>query len=153
MANTYTTIHIQIVFAVKFRRAMIDKAWKEELFKYIAGIIEKHGHKLIVINGTANHIHILIGCKPHQSLSDLVQDIKGGSSKWINERKFTPLKFAWQEGYGAFSYSYSHLPKVIEYIKNQENHHKKITFMDEYKTFLKLFEVEFDERYILKEPE
>ena len=110
-------------------------------------------HKLIIINGVSNHIHILIGYRPHQSLSDLLQDIKGGSSKWINEKKLSSKKFAWQEGYGAFSYSHSHLPKVINYIKNQEQHHKKITFIDEYRSFLKSYEVEYDERYILKEPE
>jgi REP element-mobilizing transposase RayT len=134
-------------------RNVVRTTWKEELYKYIAGIILKQNHKLIIINGTENHIHILIGYKPHQSLSDLVQDIKGGSSKWINDRKFTRNKFAWQEGYGAFSYSHSHLPKVINYIKNQENHHKKITFVDEYKAFLKFFDIEFNERYTLKEPE
>lgn len=153
MANTYTTIHIQIVYAVKYRAALISNEWKGELYKYIAGIITKQKHKLIVINGTANHLHILIGFKPHQSLSELVQDIKGGSSKWINEKRLTKTKFAWQEGYGAFSYSQSHLTKVIDYINKQEKHHKTISFTDEYKKFLKLFKVDFDERYILKEPE
>lgn len=132
---------------------MIDNIWKDELYKYITGIIQTQRHKLVIINGVADHVHILIGYRPHQSLSDLVQDIKGSSSKWINEKKFTRSKFAWQEGYGAFSYSHSHLSKVINYIKNQEQHHKKITFMEEYKSFLKNYDVEFDERYILKEPE
>ena len=132
---------------------MIDNSWKDELYKYISGIIQQQKHKLIIINGVPNHIHILIGYRPHQSLSDLLQDIKGGSSKWINEKKLTRKKFEWQEGYGAFSYSHSHLPRVINYIKNQEQHHKKITFMDEYRSFLKSYEVEFDEQYILKEPE
>lgn len=153
MANTYTTIHIQIVFAVKYRTALINNEWKEELCKYIAGVIKNQKHKLIIINGTTNHLHILVGLKPHQSLSDLVQDIKGGSSKWINERKLTTVKFAWQEGYGAFSYSQSHLEKVIHYIKNQEKHHKTITFTDEYKKFLELFKVDFDDRYVLKDPQ
>lgn len=133
--------------------AMIDNIWKDELYKYITGIIQTQKHKLLIINGVADHVHILIGYRPHQSLSDLVQDIKGSSSKWINERKFTRLKFRWQEGYGAFSYSHSHLSEVINYIKNQEQHHKKITFMDEYKSFLKTYDVAFDERYILREPE
>lgn len=132
---------------------MIAPSWKNELYKYIIGIIKKQKHKPIIINGVQDHIHLLIGQRPHQSLADLMQDIKGSSSKWINEKKFTKSKFAWQEGYGAFSYSHSHLSKVIEYIKNQEKHHKKITFMDEYKSFLKSFDVEFDERYILKDPE
>ena len=153
MGNTYTQIHLQIIFAVRFRAAMIAPSWKNELYKYIIGIIKKQKHKPIIINGVQDHIHLLIGQRPHQSLADLMQDIKGSSSKWINEKKFTKSKFAWQEGYGAFSYSHSHLSKVIEYIKNQEKHHKKITFMDEYKSFLKSFDVEFDERYILKDPE
>jgi REP element-mobilizing transposase RayT len=131
---------------------MIDKVWKDELYKYITGIIQQQKHKLIIINGIPNHIHILIGYRPHQSLSDLLQDIKGSSSKWINEKKLTSNRFAWQEGYGAFSYGHSLLPKVINYIKNQEQHHKKIIFMDEYRSYLKSYEVEYDERYILKEP-
>ncbi len=153
MSNTYTQIHIQIIFAVQYRRAMIDSIWKDELYKYITGIIQTQKHKLLIINGVADHVHILLGYRPHQSLSDLLQDIKGSSSKWINEKKFTRSKFAWQEGYGAFSYSHSHLSKVINYIKKQEQHHKKKTFMEEYKSFLKAYEVEFDERYILREPE
>lgn len=153
MSNTYTQIHIQLIFAVQYRMAMIDKIWKDELYKYITGIIQKQKHKLVIINGVNDHIHILLGYRPHQSLSDLLQDIKGSSSKWINENKLTKIKFAWQEGYGAFSYSHSHLSKVISYIKNQEQHHKKITFMNEYRSFLKSYEVEFDERYVLKEPE
>ena len=152
MANTFTQIHLQLIFAVKFRAAMIGEEWKNELHKYLAGIVEKHKHKLIVVNGVSDHVHMLIGYRPHQSLSDLLQDIKGSFSKWINEKKLTKSKFAWQQGYGAFSYSHSHLQRVINYINNQKNHHKKITFMDEYKAFLKAFEVEYDERYILKEP-
>ncbi|MCX6149028.1 MAG: IS200/IS605 family transposase [Ignavibacteriales bacterium] len=153
MSNTYTQIHIQIIFAVQYRRAIIDGIWKDELYKYITGIIQAQKHKLVIINGVADHVHILIGYRPHQSLSDLLQDIKGSSSKWINESKFTRSKFAWQEGYGAFSYSHSHLSRVINYIKNQEQHHKKITFTEEYKSWLKAYNIEFDERYILREPE
>ncbi len=152
MANTYTQIHLQLIFAVKYRAAQIDKSWKDELYKYITGIVQGNNHKLVIVNGVQDHLHLLVGFRPHQSLSDLLQDIKGQSSKWINERKFTKSKFNWQEGYGAFSYSHSHLSNVINYIKNQEEHHKKEKFMDEYKGFLKNFEVEFDERYILKEP-
>lgn len=133
--------------------AMINDKWKDELYKYITGIIQTQKHKLLIINGIADHVHILLGYRPHQSLSDLLQDIKGSSSKWINEKKFTLSKFAWQEGYGAFSYSHSDVSKVINYIKNQEEHHKKLTFLDEYKSFLKTYDVAFDERYILREPE
>ena len=152
MANTYTQIHLQLIFAVKYREAVITNIWKNELYKYISGIIQQQKHKLIIVNGVADHIHLLIGFRPHQALADLMQDIKGSSSKWINENKFTRSKFSWQEGYGAFSYSHSHLSNVINYIKNQENHHRKITFIDEYKAFLKTYEVEYDERYILKDP-
>ena len=133
--------------------AMINDKWKDELYKYITGIIQAQKHKLLIINGTADHVHILLGYRPHQSLSDLLQDIKGSSSKWINEKKFTKSKFVWQEGYGAFSYSHSDLSNVIKYIKNQEEHHKKLTFLDEYKSFLNAYDVAFDERYILREPE
>ncbi len=152
MANTYTQIHLQLIFAVKYRAAVIKNDWKNDLYKYIAGIIENQKHKLLIINGVADHIHILIGYRPHQSLSELLQDIKGDSSRWINENNLTQSNFSWQQGYGAFSYSHSHLPQVINYIKNQEKHHEKIPFMDEYKLFLKTYEVEFDERYILKDP-
>ena len=153
MANAYTQIHLQLVFAVKYRRALIARSWEVELYKYITGIVQNQKHKLLKINGMEDHLHVLIGYRPHQSLSDLLQDIKGDSSKWINERNFTNSKFAWQGGYGAFSYSHSHLKRVMRYIENQREYHKKSSFIDEYRNLLKLFEVEYDERYILKEPE
>jgi REP element-mobilizing transposase RayT len=152
MANTYTQIHIQFVFAVKYRNGLIHASFKEELYQYISGIIKANNHKLLAINGMPDHLHIFIGMRPTQSISDLLQDIKGSSSKWINEKKFLKVKFEWQEGYGAFSYSKSHVNNVINYIKNQENHHKKETFKEEYLKFLKVFEIEYDERYIFKEP-
>jgi putative transposase len=150
MANTYTQIHIQAIFAVQNRECTIQKQWKDELYKYISGIVKGNNHKMLSINGMPDHVHVLFGMRPVQSLSDLMQDIKGNSSKWINDRKFVKDKFSWQEGYGAFSYSKSHLPQIIEYIERQEEHHKKKTFMEEYKGFLEKFEVEFDERYIFK---
>lgn len=107
MPNTYTQVHIQFVFAVKYRDSCIHTSWKDELYKYITGIIQNNKHKLITINGMSDHIHILIGLRPTQSISDLIQDIKGNSSKWINEKKFVKGKFEWQEGYGAFSYGKS----------------------------------------------
>jgi REP element-mobilizing transposase RayT len=152
MANTYTEIHIQFVFAVKHRDGLIHSSFKSELYQYIAGIIKNHDHKLLAINGMSDHIHILIGMRPTQSISDLLQDIKGNSSKWINEKKFLKIRFEWQEGYGAFSYSKSQVNKVIDYIKNQEQHHKVKTFREEYLEVLKLYEVEYDERYIFKDP-
>lgn len=148
MSNTYTQIHIQFVFAVKFRKALIQPIWKDELFKYITGIIQKNNHKLLAINGMPDHIHILIGLRPTQSISDLMQLVKSNSSKWVNEKGFLSSKFEWQEGYGAFSYSKSHLKNVIRYIENQEQHHKKKTFLEEYVEFLEKFEVEYDSRYI-----
>lgn len=150
MANTYTQIHLQVVFAVKRRTGLIQKEWQDELYKYITGIVQTHGHKLLAINGMPDHLHIFFGMRPTQSLSELMQDIKGGSSKWINEKKFTKEKFEWQEGFGAFSYSKSQASKVIAYVQNQELHHSKITFLAEYKEFLRRFDVEYDERYIFR---
>ena len=150
MANTYTQIHLQVVFSVQNRECIIQKQWQDELYKYISGIIHNNGHKLLAINGMPDHLHILFGMRPIQSLSDLMQDIKGSSSKWVNEHKWVQGKFKWQEGYGAFSYSKSQLPQVIQYIKNQEEHHKKKTFMEEYRQILEHFDIDFDERYIFK---
>lgn len=151
MANTYTQIHIQFVFAVRFREAVIHSSWKDELYRYMTGIVQNNKHKLIAINGMPDHIHILIGMRPTQSISDLMQDIKGSSSKWINQKGFIKGKFEWQEGYGAFSYGKSQVKDVIAYIENQEQHHSRKTFRDEYLDFLKKFDVEYDEQYIFKE--
>jgi len=150
MANTYTQIHIQAVFVVQNRDCVIHKSWKNELYKYITGIIQNHNHKVLAINGMPDHVHVLFGMRPTQSLSDLMQDIKGDSSKWINEKGYVKGKFSWQAGYGAFSYSKSHVENVIAYIQNQEIHHKKKTFMEEYIEFLEKFEVDYDERYVFK---
>jgi len=153
MANTYTKIYIQFVFAVQDRLSLIQNAWKDELYKYITGIVQNNKHKLIAINGMANHIHVFVGYKPHQLIPDLLQDIKGSSSGWINEKRFVKGKFQWQEGYGAFSYSHSQIDNVVKYIINQEQHHKTITFSDEYIAFLNKFNIDYDERYILKDIE
>jgi putative transposase len=153
MANTYTQIHLHLIFAVQNRKSLIQNSWKDRLHEYITGIVQQNTHKMIIINGMPDHLHIAIGMRPTQSLSDLMQDIKGNSSKWINDNKLATGKFQWQEGYGAFSYNKSLLPKLIDYIKNQEAHHKKKTFLEEYKEFLKAFEIEYDERYIFKELE
>ena len=153
MANTYTQLHIQFVFAVKFRAALIAQEWKRDLHKYITGIIQANDHKMLQINSMPDHIHIFIGMRPVQSISSLVQNVKAESSKWIKEKEWCNESFAWQEGYGAFSYSKSHVPDVIRYIQNQELHHKKETFLDEYRHFLKAFEIEYDEQYIFKVPE
>lgn len=149
MANTFTQIYLHIVFAVQNRTSLIQLEWRDELYKYITGIVKNNKHKLIAINGTANHIHIAIGYKPHQLIPDLLQDIKGNSSKWINEKRLVKGKFKWQAGYGAFSFSHSHIDAVSQYIINQEEHHKRKTFREEYIQLLKKYDVPFDEKYIL----
>ena len=151
MANTYTQIHLQFVFAVKYRNGLIHSSFKKELYQYISGIIKAHNHKLLAINGMQDHLHILVGMRPSQSVSDLMQDIKANSSKWINEKKFLKVKFEWQEGYGAFSYSKSHVQNVIHYIQNQEEKHKVKSFNEEYLDFLNAFEIDYDERYVFKD--
>ena len=150
MANTYTQIHIQVVFSVQDRHCIIRNSWKDELYKYITGIIKNKGHKVLAINGMPDHIHVFFGMRPAQSLSGLMQDIKGDSSKWINQKGFVDQRFSWQEGYGAFSYSKSDVDRVVDYIGNQEKHHLKKTFTEEYHDFLVKFHVDFDERYVFK---
>lgn len=151
MANTYTQIHVHFVFAVKYRQAVIHTNWKNDLYKYISGIIKNNNHKVLAINGVSDHVHVLIGIRPAQSISELMKSIKQNSSKWINENKFTNIHFEWQEGYGAFSYSKSQLSAVADYIEHQEEHHKKKTFKEEYINFLEKFEVDYDEKFIFKE--
>ena len=150
MANTYTQIYIHVVFAVQERAGLIKQEWKEALFKYIAGILKNQGIKLIAIGGVEDHIHILFGIKPNITLSDLVRDIKAGSSKYINENGFVRGKFYWQEGFGAFSYSRSQIDAVAKYILNQEKHHAGKSFKDEYKGLLDRFEIGYDDRYLFK---
>ncbi len=153
MANTYTQIHIQAVFPVKYRISQIQNEWKDELCKYITGIVQNHKHKMLAINGVSDHLHIFFGMRPTQSLSDLLQDIKGGSSQWVNDQKITRRKFEWQQGYGAFSYCSSEVEKVIAYIHNQELHHRKQSFLEEYKLLLTEFEIDYNQQYIFKELE
>jgi putative transposase len=153
MANTYTQIHLQFVFAPKFRASLIHPSWEDELFKYISGVVQNNKHKMLCINGMPDHLHMLIGFHTTQSIADLMQDVKGASAKLINDKKLTKSRFEWQVGYGGFSYSKSQNPTIINYINNQKEHHKKKTFMEEYKLFLKKFEVDYDEQYIFHEPE
>jgi putative transposase len=148
MANTYTQLYIHLVFAVKSRQCLIPRDHKDELQKYITGIVKNKKHKLIAIENEPDHIHILVGLKPDQSISDLVKEIKTGSSLWLNEQPWMPQHFNWQDGFGAFSYSRSQLDHVIAYIRNQEAHHKKQTLREEYIAMLKAFGVEYDERYL-----
>ena len=151
MANTYTQLYFHIVFAVKGRSNYISEQWKDELYKYISGIIANKDQKLMIVNGVPNHIHLLIGTKPNCNLSDLIRDIKANSSKWINEKKFTNFHFECQTGFGAFTVSQSVVPNVIEYIKNQEEHHRKKTFKEEYVEFLKAYQIDFKDEYLFDE--
>ena len=153
MANTYHQIFIHIIFAVKHRRALIRDKWKSELFAVIGNLINETGCKTIIVNGTEDHVHCLLRLKPDLSVSLVVKNAKSKSSKWVNESGILDSRFEWQAGFGAFSYSKSQLPDVIKYIQTQEEHHKKLTFLEEYVQFLKKFEVDYDERYIFKMPE
>ena len=150
MASTFSQIYIQIVFAVKGRENLIAKHWKDELHKYISGIITNKGQKSIIVNGVEDHVHIFVGLRPAMAISDLVRDIKNNSSNFINEKKFIKGKFSWQEGYGAFSYAHSQIEQVYNYILNQEKHHHKQTFKEEYLEFLQKFEIEYNEKYIFE---
>jgi putative transposase len=148
MSNTYSRIYIQSVFAVKFREAIIAPSWEDELQKYITGIVQNQGQKMLAINGTSDHIHLLIGMKPTCNLSDLMRDVKRSSTQFVQEKKFTRYKFQWQERFGAFSYEEESLDRVINYIKNQKEHHKKMTFKEEYCALLQKFKIEYEEEYL-----
>jgi len=150
MASTYSQIYIQVVFAVKGRGNHLQELWRDEVFKYIAGIIRGKKQKSIIVNGTSNHIHILTGLKPSMTLSDLVRDIKNNSTNFINRSNFVRGKFLWQDGYGAFSYSRSQINDVYQYILNQEEHHRKKTFREEYHEFLKEFDIDFEDKYLFE---
>lgn len=150
MANTYTQIHIHSVFAVQNRLALIRTDWQDRLYQYIIAIIQNYGHKVLSIGGMPDHVHVLFGFRPTQSLADLMQHIKRNSSEWINKERLVLGKFSWQEGYGAFSYSKSQIGQVAKYIENQEEHHKKRTFVEEYQKILTDFGLEYNERYIFK---
>ncbi len=148
MADTYSQIYIQIVFSVQNRKALIHESFETELYKYITGIIQTKGQKLIAINGMPDHIHIFIGMKPNCCLSDLVRDVKKSSNSFINEKQFTNVPFRWQEGFGAFSYSYSQIDTIVNYIKNQKSHHQTQSFKEEYLEFLDKFKIEYKDEYL-----
>ena len=150
MANTFSQIYIQTVFAVSNRQSLIESEFKEELYKYMTGIVRNQGHKLISINGMPDHVHILIGLRPAMALADLVQQIKADSTNFINRRKLVHGRFSWQEGYGAFSYGHSQLDTIIRYIQNQEKHHQRRSFKDEYLTLLRKFDIGFEDKYVFK---
>lgn len=148
MAGTYSQIYIQFVIVVKGREHLLQKEWRSEVFKYISGVIKAKNQKTIIVNGVGNHVHIFVGLKPSMRISDLARDIKNNTSKFINEQNWLKSKFSWQEGYGAFSYAQSQIDNVYNYILNQEEHHRKKTFREEYLEFLEKFEVDYDERYL-----
>lgn len=152
MPNTYTQLYVQLVFAVKHRHGLVQSTWREDLYRYMTGIVQNGGHKLIAINGMPDHVHLFVGLNPKESISDMVQGLKANSARWINEKRLTPGRFEWQTGYGAFSYGHSQIDAVVKYIQNQEEHHRKRTFLEEYVAFLERFNVPYDERYVFVEP-
>jgi putative transposase len=151
MANTYSQLFIHIIFSVKGRQNIIRKEFKDDLYKYITGIIKEKNHKLYRINGMLDHIHIFLSLNPDESVSSLVKEIKRCSSIFINKNNWIAGHFEWQSGYGVFSYSKSQFEEVCKYIENQEQHHKIKTFREEYIEFLKKFDVPYNERYIFEE--
>jgi putative transposase len=153
MANTFTQIYIHVIFAVKGRQNLLRPEHKEELHKYIGGIIRNESQKLIRINSVSDHLHLLVGLRPDVALSDLVRDIKANSSRFINEKQWVRGKFNWQEGFGAFSCSHSQLDTVVKYIDKQEEHHAKRSLREEYLALLKRHDVDYDERYVFASPQ
>jgi putative transposase len=150
MSNTYTQLYIHFVFAVQNRLSLIQNNWQSDLYRYMNGIIEQQGHRQFAINGMQDHVHILVSMNPKQASSELVFQIKRSSTIWINENKLVRGKFSWQEGFGAFSYGKSQVPDICRYIENQQIHHMKRTFHEEYIDFLKAFGIEYDERYVFR---
>ena len=150
MAHTFTQIYIQAVFAVAWRQSLVRLNFKEDLHKYITGIVRKQGQKLIAINAMPDHTHMLIGLKPNKALSDLMRDVKSDSTEFIKRNGWIKGQFNWQEGFGAFSYSHSQLGSVIRYIRDQEKHHAKRTFRNEYLTLLKKFDVAYESKYLFE---
>lgn len=151
MANTYTQIYIHVVFAVKHRKSSLKNEWKKDFFAVIGNLINETGSKTIIVNGMEDHVHCFIGYKPKESISDIIQSVKSKSSRWLNKSGKLNHRFEWQKGYGAFSYSKLDINRVYNYIKNQEEHHKKMSFKEEYIDLLKRFNVEYDEKYIFQD--
>jgi REP element-mobilizing transposase RayT len=146
--GTYTQIYLQFVFAVKFREALIQSKYQKEVFPFIAGLIDSMGHKSYAVNGMPDHVHIFMSFNAKHSPAETIKEIKRASSNFINEKKWFPGKFQWQSGYGCFSYGKSQVDKVVNYVLNQREHHRKATFRREYLDFLDKFDVEFDKRYL-----
>ena len=151
MPNTYTQLYIHFVFAVKYRAAVIQPEWENHLHKYITGIVQNNGHKMLAINSMPDHLHFFAGLSPNQSISEMMRLVKGDSSEFINKEKFTKRKFHWQDGYGAFSNSRSQIDGVVKYILNQKQHHSKKTFKEEYVVILEDYAVEYDPKYVFQD--
>jgi REP element-mobilizing transposase RayT len=151
MANTYHQVYVHAIFGVKYRSATIEKNWQEELFRVIGNLINETGCQSIITNGIFDHTHSLFSLAPKISLSDVMKSIKAKSSKWINENNLLETRFEWQKGYGAFSHSKAQLESVFNYVKNQEEHHRKVSFREEYINFLNRYDIHFDEKYIFQE--
>jgi putative transposase len=148
--GTFTQIYIQLIFSPKYRETLFRKEHREKLWPYMGQTISNLGNKLIIANGMSDHVHMFIGLNPKISISDLVRDVKRSSSLWVNQQKWFPGNFAWQDGYGSFSYGRSQINDVYNYILNQEVHHRKRSFKDEYLALLKAFEIDFDEKYLFE---
>jgi len=148
--GVFTQLYIHIIFAVKYRNRLLKEEYRPEIFKYMSGIATNMKHKSIIINGVSDHVHVFLGFNPAVSISDTVYELKRSTSLFINGKKWFRQEFNWQEGYGAFSYSRSHLENVYNYVKNQEQHHRKQTFRDEYTEFLEKFEIEYDKKYLFE---
>jgi putative transposase len=147
MPNTFSQIYLQFVFAVKHRESLIAKEHKEELHQYITGLVTNRKAKMLAVHCMPDHLHLFVGFKPVTSISDFVKEIKVESNEFINSKKWVKGKFSWQEGYGVFSYSHSHIDNVIQYVMNQEVHHQKKTFRQEYDAMLRKFEIQYEEKY------
>ncbi|MGE3308332.1 MAG: IS200/IS605 family transposase [Limisphaerales bacterium] len=153
MANTYTQIYIQVVFAVQGREAALPESRRDELHGYMTGVVKRHGQKMLAINSMPDHVHLFVGLKPDCALSSLVRDVKAASAKWTREKGWVAGRFSWQEGFGAFSYSHSQIGSVIRYIERQQIHHAKRSFAEEYRQILERFAVRYDLRYVFAPPE
>jgi putative transposase len=150
MANTYTQMYVHLVFSPKHRQALIKKEWKDDLERYITGIVQMHKHKMLAIGSMPDHIHIFFNYNVNQLIPELVEQIKTSSNTWVRENKLSKFKFEWQKGYGAFSYSLSQLDQVINYVRNQEKHHERVSFKTEYLDLLKKFQIDFKEEYVFE---
>ncbi len=151
MANTYSQIYVQIVFAVKYRKALLDKAWRSQVFGVMGNLINETNCKTIIVNGVEDHVHCFVGLKPATSVSELMKIVKAKSSKYINDHSLTRERFEWQTGFGVFSYSQIDIERVFKYIQNQEEHHRSKKFMEEYLELLKEYQVEYDEQYLFED--